>query len=229
MTKKPIIFNVNAILFLLIALSVPVQLLFGLDIGMNNLKDIFMRLNVLNISIIVTFLTAATMFYNVSRHLIWFLPTCLSLVIINNLIMLNYSPYSDEMIVLVATAGFSLFTILTLKSNTIKFVKDPSKQWWRVSKRKRKFLPVNLKLGDKDFDFGRSFDISKTGAYIMQNINQFVFKEGDELRLQIGDMNLKAEVVRISKMNRSYPEGVGIKFIDMSMTDKVKLYRTIML
>ncbi len=42
-------------------------------------------------------------------------------------------------------------------------------------------------------------------------------------------MNLKAEVVRISKMNRSYPEGVGIKFIDMSMTDKVKLYRTIML
>ena len=88
---------------------------------------------------------------------------------------------------------------------------------------------MNLKLGDKDFDFGRSFDISKTGAYIMQNINQFVFKEGDELRLQIGDMNLKAEVVRISKMNRSYPEGVGIKFIDMSMTDKVKLYRTIML
>ena len=76
MTKKPIIFNVNAILFLLIALSVPVQLLFGLDIGMNNLKDIFMRLNVLNVSIIVTFLTAAAMFYNVSRHLIWFLPTC---------------------------------------------------------------------------------------------------------------------------------------------------------
>ena len=229
MTKKPIIFNVNAILFLLIALSVPVQLLFGLDIEMNNFKDIFMRLNILNVSIIVTFLTAAAMFYNVSRHLIWFLPACLSLVIINNLIMLNYSPYSDEMIVLIATTGFSLFTILTLKSNTIKIVKDPSKQWWRVSKRKRKFLPVNLMLGDKEFDFGRSFDISKTGAYIMQNINQFVFKEGDELRLQIGDMSLKAEVVRISKMNRSYPEGVGIKFVDMSMTDKVKLYRTIML
>ena len=229
MTKKPIIFNVNAFLFLAIAISVPFQILLGLEQEVANLSIIMNRLNVLNVAIIVTFFSTALMFYSVSRHIIWFLPLCLSIVIANNMFMMKYSPYNDEMITLIATSGFALFTLFTLKSNSLKIVKDPSRQWWRVSTRKRKFLPVNLKLGEKAFDFGRSFDISETGAYVMQDISEFVFKEGDELRLKIGDIHLDAEVVRISEMNKSYPEGVGFKFKDMSLTNKIKLYRTIML
>ena len=229
MTKKPFIFNVNAFIFLVIAISVPFQILLGLEQEMANMSIILTRLNALNIAIIATFLTAALLFFNVSRHIIWFLPLCLSVVIANNMFMMKYSPYNDEVITLFATAGFAIFTLLTLKSNSLKIVKDPARQWWRVSKRKRKFLPVNIKLGEKAFDFGRSFDISESGAYIMQDLSDFVFKEGDELRLTIGDIDLNAEVVRISEMNKSYPEGVGFKFLDMSLTNKVKLYRTIML
>ncbi len=228
MKIKPLIFNIYAALFLIIACSIPVQIGLLYNHGITELNAIFNKMTIFNILVIAT--CAYNFYYcmKASDNVKWSFPLSIGVVCLNNSIVLVYGNDFESYSVILSTVMFISTTAYFLLSHETDVINHPENHWWRVPERKAIQQPISTKVNDEVQELGMTHDLSVGGAFIPIKLeDQYqMFKSGEVIELLIGDKNpiqCKAKIVRKVSARGQYPDGVGVQFMDLSLTDKVRL------
>jgi hypothetical protein len=232
MKMKPKQFYIVSIILVFIAISLPLQVMFLYGHHWSETSAIFSKMTGFNWLVVLGLLTVSYLYYHASQLLIIGAPLVLILVTINNYFVGKFA--GDFTLTQTSLASVSvglLFVPLFLPSSQI-LLKDPKRRWWRISKRvnKRVSATINPYVGEMIHSY--THDISQSGAFVCVDKKDDLPKVGDNVRviLNINSMRkirCEAIVVRISEASGSYPQGMGIKFIDADK-DYLKSYQKIM-
>ena len=144
---------------------------------------------------------------------------------------------------LLATALFSLTVSTIYFTSALDIILNPSLKWWNIPIRYQKNIPVWIKLSGEKFFLENTFDISKNGVFISEGKKKETHSPdnnytnnislGDLVTLSIpirgenDDFQCKAEVIRKTDGKGNYPEGVGFRFLDLHVKDKLFLRKII--
>ena len=228
MKSKPLIFNIYALLFLVIALGIPVQISMLYGHGVQELGAIYNKLTFFNIAVIGVSLYNFYCCFSASANVKWSFPLAIGVVCFNNSIVLIYGNDFESYSVILATVAFIVLSAYFLMAHDTDIINQPKRQWWRIPKRFTLKEKVKLEVNDHAIDIGETFDISTTGAFIpAENLDHKIdVNSGDVFNFFIGEdqpIACKAKIVRKTPAKGHYPAGIGIQFIDLSLADKYKL------
>lgn len=220
MKSKPLFFNVMGVVFLALAISLPLQIWALYQV--NDLGQIFGKLTHLNWAMAVVFTLMAMASFKVNKILLALIPFASSLVFVNNWVVQAYGSDYSPVQTLFASVCFSglCATFYLPKFNLM--LQDSKHRWWIPKPRFKQSLPVQILYDDQKIN-GISFDISETGIFVQEDHLTELSKihVGEVLTMQInlpqGLITCEAQVVRKSRLKEgNYPAGVGLKFIQPS-------------
>ncbi len=229
MKNKPIGYNIFSVIFAIISISLPIQVAMLYGHSFSEFVMIYHKLNFLNLMVMAITMVNAILSFRVSMHLIWTLPLSVALISVNNsIVFLNGNDFAKSTIIL-STAAYSLFILVTMKSKLFSLIETQDTHWWKVPTRYKKSIPVKLKLRDKELHLGSSYDLSQTGAFLQMRVGRFLYEKGDVINVRIGNFRTKAKVVRLCKEQGTYPEGIGLQFVETGILQKMNLYKQVYL
>jgi hypothetical protein len=221
MPKRPLLFTLLALLYAVIAISLPIQVMIIYDHQLSEWPLILAKLSWLNILVIMLSSVNVILSLNASHWLKYSLPFTIIIVGINNYFVSYYGNDFSVLETSMATIVFALIhtTLFFFKSSSI--LEHPSLRWWLVPRRHELQIPVWIEQNDgKGISF-KTFDLSKTGAFIASTEPFHHLKEGDQFNLAVRgeDMtySVKAKIVRKSEPRGHYPRGFAIQFEKMSL------------
>lgn len=229
MKQRPKILIPMGILFCLIAISFPVQIMSLYGHGFGETAAILHKLTYLNWLVMIGLTFTAVLVIQASPHLKYALPIMFVVVAINNFFVgyhgTDYSPWSAAL----ATLGFGALNFPLIKSADIRFlIANPDQRWWRIHTRKPVHLPVVL-TGDKFQRVrGETYDISETGIFmpIAEGEVPPALQEKVTVTISLGtfaQIRCEGRVVRHAEAKGKYPSGIGIEFLDLSHYQKTEL------
>jgi hypothetical protein len=230
MKTKPISLSIYALIFLGIALSIPIQIMMLYEHSISEISLIISKMTPMNWAVVASTLMLSVGCFRASSSTWFLLPISVALIFINNLLVgqyaVDYSPFQASLASLLFM-GLSLSFLATKGQDAIS---SPHLKWWMIPTRHRIALAIRMVSPDGVDNVVRSFDISSNGLFLAKSSekNSDELPLGKEVDICIGDKNgptLKAQVVRLSKETRGgYPPGVGLTFIHAKMWDKIKLW-----
>jgi len=162
-------------------------------------------------------------------------PLWLLAVLWNNTLVghaqLNYSPLQAHLASILVTLTFGLLANQQVR----KVLQHPHHRWWTIPKRARVQAASTLRAITGHEISTRTHDLSKSGVFISlknptirssqpelydEHWTEFT-KPGTRCQIQIqidslNSINCTGEIVRQSTKTNTHPEGLGIKFIDLS-------------
>ncbi len=232
MKKRPLLFNLYTLFFLSVAISFPIQIMALYGHEPSEASMIVNKMTYLNWSVIGVCLINATFSFYGHWLLKLSLPFSFFVVALNNFFVSklahDYSPLATTL----ATLTFGLISSYLFFTNAREVLNDQNKRWWLAPKRFKRNLPVWVQGPLGSPLLSKTFDISKSGAFLshssLTSTREDVpntLNEGDEISLTLGlsgqkEFSCQAEVVRLTKPKGDYPGGIGIRFKDMSVTNK---------
>lgn len=218
---RPKQFYIAAIIMFLLALSFPVQVVFLYGHHWSEWATIFSKITWLNWLVAVSFVVCGYLYFNASRLLIVAAPVIVILSIVNNYVVGKFAgDYSLAQTNFASLGVALLFTPLLMPSSQI-ILRDPKRRWWRRSKRFNKRVSATINPYVGEMLQAHTYDISKTGAFLSVDINsEDVPKVGDVIRVSLNVNSMKkirceAQVVRVTEANGRYPDGIGLKFLEI--------------
>lgn len=239
MRTKPILFNFLFVFFLAVSLSFPFQIGLLYEHDMTSWYDwqsIFLKITPLNWLVIAATMVNAYLCFQANPLIKVALPVSIFIVAINNFLVgawgTDYSLASTWTATLLYTgSGYSLVYGFGLEA-----LEHPEKHWWKIPKRFKKSYPLWIEYGEGKRYLAKTFDLSKTGAFIStlgndENLPQEIresLKIGDPLRIIMatkeGELRMNATLVRKEKRALGhYPAGLGINFSAMSIRNSLML------
>lgn len=227
MIVRPFQFYVVALLMFGIALSFPLQVVFLYGHSWTEYGAIFAKITWLNWLVIGSFILAGYFYLSASRGLLVFGPIMLVLVGVNNYFVGQFSgDYSMFQANLGTFSVALLYSPLLMPSSQL-ILKDPKRRWWRRSKRYNRRVAATINPFVGDMIHAHTYDISKTGAFVcLESMDpENLPKVGDTIRLcfnvnSMRKIRCEAVVVRFSEAKGRYPQGMGVKIVDID-----KLYQ----
>ena len=228
MKSKPLIFNIYALLFLAIAISIPLQISMIYGHTAQELGSIYNKMTIFNIMVIGVSLYNFYYCFTASDNVKWSFPLAIGVISFNNSIVLVYGNDFESYTVILATLLFMVMIAYFLLTHDTDVINHPDSQWWRIPRRFSLKERVTLHIDEKDIDMGDTFDISTSGAFIPYQLNDELnlFKGNEIIDFSIGvdsPVHCRAKIVRKSCATGVYPDGIGIQFVDMEQTDRIKL------
>lgn len=232
MKNRPLIFTLLALIHFCVAISFPVQIMVLYGHSLSEFSMILHKLTYPNLAVIAICLVNTALSLKAHPALKYTLPISMVLIGINNYLVskfgVDYTALETTLATIVFIFGHG--TLFFLNANEV--LAQPSLRWWLVPRRFRMALPVWVKSSDGNYIPLQTFDISKSGAFLVgQESLPESFKEGDEISMAIkGDdltYHLKAKLVRIHEAKGNYPKGVGIHFEAMSFSAKLFMSKMI--
>lgn len=232
MKTRPMVLKLLSFFFAMLAVGLPFQIMMLYGHTPFEPVEIAAKLSPLNWAICFLAPLAAALVYNASPLCVAVIPALSYVVLKNNWLVAevgtDYSPLIAGM-----GSGAYLATVSMLCTARIRdLLLNPERRWWFTPFRKRVNVPVVV--GNEGTEFAAStFDISETGAFIrgwsaqaaapgsqLQNL-----KPGKIIYLMLDLKNSKrvecrAQVVRQVGAQGTYPEGIGVRFIDMQETER---------
>ncbi len=230
MKKKPFAFDLLTALFVGIVVAFPVQIMFLYEHYPWDVLPIMAKLSILNWLVIASCLFAAYLSHHADPKLRWFLPIMTLLVAWNNLIVGYVGlDYSSSMTFL-GTLAFSSLNGIFMIPSVQAALGQPKNRWWQIPARFRVKVPVfvNPMRGGEGF-YTDTFDLSTGGTFIPLKPNQAQgFDTGEMLSLSFTlgtfrSLRCNAMVVRNHDAKGNYPQGMGIKFMDLSRRQRESL------
>lgn len=221
MLSRPRIFLILAIVFVVISLSFPIQIMLLYGHSLNDLSMIINKISLINMFVITALVFNIPLLLEASPKLKLTIPITIFLVGWNNYVVSSYAfDYSTTTTTLSSLAFSLLFLPLLSQQNRI-LLSTPTLRWWQRPKRVRVKLHTLIEphVGKKLIT--EVFDISETGAFVpVANLNQATLKVGDLTSInvkltQFKNLKCEAEIVRISTPCGSYPAGVGLRFLKL--------------
>lgn len=238
MKNKPFIFNLFSLVFTIVALSFPVQIMLIYDHGFDEFTMILSKMTFLNHVTVVLLLLNTYLSFRGDPLLKLTLPVMIGVVVINNWIVSRYGADFDMSTTTLATILFTLFTSSILFSKGMDVIDDPLRRWWLIPKRYQKKLPVYIKTIRGGFFMAKTFDISSSGIFIslescskeMGNLLDSKIQPGQIVEIQIPtnskvDFICDARVIRKTMGGGVYPGGLGVQFERVDLKNKFNLYR----
>jgi hypothetical protein len=227
MKDKPLIFNIYAILFLLIAISIPVQISVLYGHNFDELGAIYKKLTFFNILVVMASILNFYYCFTASDNVKWSFPLAIGIICFNNSIVLVFGNDFEAYTVILSTLLFMVFSAYFLLTHDTDIINEPKKQWWRIPKRFALKEKVLIEVGNQQIDIGETFDISTSGAFIpITEDNKSKIVPGKVYSFMIGKkhpIKCKAKVIRKTDARGHYPAGIGIQFQDLELGQKYKL------
>ncbi len=227
---KPKQFYLAPLFMLAIALSFPIQVMVLYGHHWSEAGAIFSKMTVVNWSVCVAFVLGAYLYFHASRGILYFAPVLLALVAFNNYIVGQFGgDFNLQQTTLATLLSCGLFVPLALPSSQV-LLRDPKRRWWRRSHRVNKRVAATLNPYVGNMVQGQTFDVSKTGAFICLNDLDNIPKIGDTVRVSLNVNSMKkirceAIVVRVCEPQGRYPQGMGIRFKDMSRNNEKSFHK----
>jgi len=166
--------------------------------------------------------------FTASENVKWSFPLAIGVISFNNSIVLVYGNDFESYTVILSTLLFMVLSAYFLLTHDTDVINHPDSQWWRIPRRFSLKERVTLHALGKEIDMGETFDISTSGAFIPYHLTDEynLFKGEEIIDFSIGEdspVHCRAKIVRKSCATGTYPDGIGIQFIDMDQSDKLKL------
>lgn len=225
MRQRPRVMLYLSFLFVVIALSIPLQAMVIYGHEWRELSTALAKLTELNWLVVGGLIVGAGLLWQASPHTRWFVPLVIVLVAINNSVVGYYATDFTPTMTLLATLGFALMNLPLLHPDSLNVFLHPERRWWIRAERHRLAIPVAIEGTRLASLRAETFDLSETGAFIPQVRNIGV---GDwiTVRMTFGaftQIRCQGRVVRRTEARGIYPAGVGIQFEGVSWRQRREL------
>ena len=236
MKNKPIIFNILFLFFTAISFSLPLQVAALYEHKLSSWYEwqaIFMKLTPLNWAVMALTFLNGLFCYKAMPAIKYTIPASILLVAINNFFVGSWGVDFSFLTTWIATVTYAVLSYSYAYTQGLEAIDHPEKQWWKIPTRFRQTYPVWMEWQGQKRLLAKTFDISKSGAFIsgIADHSKFLPHDinlGEGIRLLIGtkegEIALQATVVR--KENQShgiYPAGLGVRFTGVGLKETIKL------
>lgn len=219
MKTKPFYFDVITLFLLVVAVSLPIQILFLFDYQLQDWTETFQHLTFLNWLFMGSSLISAYFLYCGHRYALAFSTINICTVFSNNLIV---GVFGSDFSINQSLWGAVLYSIplLPIYFNPLRETLLNSKQqWWRTAPRYSKQLDVQIwSLNGKPTVNAKTINISKTGALLeVPSGAPLHYRIPMALYVnEITPVHCEAKIVRhISDANNNFDK-VGIEFLPLT-------------
>lgn len=223
MKHRPYFFHIMAAFFGLVAVSMPLQMVFLYHhYSLFDLELVFQKLTPMNYLVMMACVFNAYLAYRVDRILLFSLPATIVLVAYNNYIVGQYGFDYQLKTTLVASILFSTVCLGFLHPQYLRILLNPQLRWWLPKIRVRHQIPVFLQTPTSDnITRLKSFDFSESGMFLTggeNNIDRFAPGDFVDVEFKFNDLKTikcRAEIVRKNQNSGAYPIGLGLRFTNM--------------
>ncbi|MCM2323843.1 MAG: PilZ domain-containing protein [Oligoflexia bacterium] len=224
MFRRPRQFEVLAMVLLLVAVSLPLQVMTAYGFQQPELAQIFSGLAPLNWAVMACAGLHAVLLLAASRLVFFTAPLFVALVAWNNWVVAAVGLNASTVLSGLATLGAVALHLPLLADAPRRILLNPRLRWWRTARRRRARVSAVVRpvLGGEIRT--STFDVSVGGAFIAlehvfaPGIPLHYLREGSRcsIRLvlnQIQVVQCAAEIVRRVNARGSYPEGFAVRFV----------------
>lgn len=228
MARRPFWFIGMSVVFVLIALSFPLQIMFIYGHGVGEMGAVLNKLTVLNWLVMGGLIYCAYLVWRAEPYCRVAVPILILLVGANNAVVADYAIDYSFWTAHMATFAFAMFTLPLLAPRVQYLLMHPEKRWWLRADRRRLTIPVTIEGTRLKAIKTETFDISNTGAFVCASDDLGV---GDWVTLRmrlstLSQIRCQAVVVRRSSSAKGmYPAGVGIQFMHLGWRERRELRR----
>ena len=236
MKNKPVIFNILFVFFTAISFSLPLQVAALYEHKLDSWyewQSIFMKLTPLNWAVITLTFVNGLFCYKALPIIKYTIPVSILVVAINNFFVGSWGVDFSFLTTWIATVTYAVLSYSYAYTQGLEAIDHPEKQWWKIPTRFRQTYPVWMEWQGQKKLLAKTFDISKTGAFIsgIADHSKFLPNDinlGEGLKLLIGtkegEIALQATVVRKeSHAQGNYPAGLGVRFTGLGVKETIKL------
>lgn len=236
MKHKPIIFNILFLFFTAISFSLPLQVAALYEHKLTSLyewQSILMKLTPLNWAVMTMTLANGIFCYKALPVIKYTIPASILIVAINNFFVGSWGVDFSFLTTWIATVTYAVLSYSYAYTQGLEAIDHPEKQWWKIPTRFRQTYPVWMEWQGQKKLLAKTFDISKTGAFVsgIADHSKFLPQDinlGEGLKLLIGtkegEIALQATVVRKeSSPIGNYPAGLGLRFTGVGIKESLKL------
>jgi hypothetical protein len=240
MRSRPWSLSVLAAFFVIVCISIPVQIALRFEHSLFDVYPIWIKISLLSKVILILCLVNAWLALASRSALLVTSPLLTALVVWNNFLLSQYDPSVPFAQTIAASMGFLLVSGLVFEPASRLVLMHPEKRWWRVARRRRVSFSAVVNAGDVTFQT-QTFDLSRTGAFLAHPVDGAVegwFGRGslqaeDPVEILLGlpggrHLALRGAVVRQSvRAVGCYPAGIGIRFGPISLSKKCQLFHAL--
>lgn len=231
MRSRPKILSILSFVYVLIAVSLPVQVMVLYEYPLSEITEAMNLLTWANWLVIFGTMICAVAIYRASGLARIAIPVLVAVVAFNNFVVGRVATDYSQATATFATLFFVALNLPLLLAPVRRLFGHPELHWWRTSPR----LAVNLPLfiGDDTHLKAETFDISETGMFIVDTEKQELTLAGplkiNEIvlvHLYLGDavsVSCKGRVVRQATAQGKYPAGYGLQFVDLPRAQRRQL------
>lgn len=167
MKTKPIYLNSVALFLTLVAISLPIQILFIFDYSLKDWIETFQHLTLFNWLIMISSLMTAFFLQRGHRYAIAFSTVSLCVVFSNNLIVGVFGSDFTVSQSLLGAVFFSLPLIPVYFNPLRETLMNSKQQWWRTAPRYSKKLDVHIwSFNGNGAVNAKTINVSRTGALL---------------------------------------------------------------
>jgi hypothetical protein len=240
MKEKPIIFNFLWLFFTAIAISLPLQVAFLYEHDLTLLSEwqsVLMKLTPLNWIVALATLVNAALCFTANPYIRYSIPASIVLVGINNFFVGSWGTDFSLLLTWIGTLAYAVMSYSYIYAHGLEAIENPQKQWWKIPKRMKRSYPVWIEWNGQRKLLAKTFDISKTGAFVSSMTQSpSLFPDdldiGEKVKVLIGtnqgELKIPATVIRREKIARGlYPSGLGLSFDQMALSQNFLLRRVL--
>ena len=232
MVKKPRVFSLVTIFIVGVIFSFPLQAAYLYGHSLTEVSAIFNKISLLNWMAMASMAFAGHFVTKASPWVVIAAPVSVLVVFWNNLVVGTYHTDFSLLTTSLGTIAFALLFIPLLSPTSRMVLMNPHKRWWLRPKRYKTKVSATLNPFVGQTIHAETFDISSGGAFI--HLNHLDFEEapkvGETLRLSLNINSMRkircdAVIVRRAESRGRYPQGLGIRFVDLDKDHQKTLQR----
>jgi hypothetical protein len=218
MRSKPIYLNILSVFLLLVAMSLPIQVLFIFDYPLSDWPQSFQHLTFLNWLFMGSCAMTSFFLYRGHQKAVLFSAITVFLVFTNNLFVGLYGKDFSLTQSLIGVLFISASLVPIFLNPIRQTLFNSKQQWWRTAPRFAKQLDVQIWAfsGDKPFNV-RTLNVSRTGA-LLQVPTGYPLHHRMPMALYVNEIipvHCEAKVVRhVSGPNNDFDQ-VGVEFFPL--------------
>ncbi len=229
MRAKPLSIYILAMVFVAVAISVPLQVIALYDYKLDQYNLILANISTQNWFMIGMLVLSSVLMLLVSKLALGAVAILTATVIWNNFLVGHYGGDFNMVTASFASVGFVVLTSTCLYMGAFKVLINRKMQWWKTARRYNLHYPVTIRPLKGYALQTKTFDISKSGIFVACDSESIQdLKDGEFVSVHltfdtVKSLKCEAQVVRKVNENGRYPNGLGIEFKDMDSRNRAIL------
>ena len=230
MIKRPLSIKIFSLIYVLLPLHIYAQMAYFSRYNFWEVDKVFSLFQLHSYVLSILWVVVGICIFLVKRWSFYvFLLHSISMIAWNIYFSWTHPRFPIELIIFFLFALFIITGFFILEPIRAPYF-NPKMRWWEQEKRYRIDLSVILQNVDSNATFqGKTYDISKSGLFFVGEIAETI---GEIVKIQIDQTELSpisliGEIVWLSPGKGRYPQGCGIRFINLQKSQKKQIQKTI--